>query len=231
MKRKLLFLAPLVLAACSNGGSVNLDVTSDDLGENAQGVVSAYSTDLTTVQAVNVTVDEIWAHVDNKDDDKGSDDDSITGESVSDDGDKWQLISDEDRTIDLMTVRNNATKPLGDLEMPEGKITQIRLKLKGAEAVGDRFRVVGAVTETNGNVCDLTLPKSAINPGVKISGVFKAMKIEAGGKYHAIINIKLKDSEKLADGGTACVYKLNPVLKVKKYEIESGDDSKADDKN
>lgn len=222
MKRKLLFLAPLVLAACSNGGSMNLDVTSDDLGENAQGVVSAYAgTDLTTVKAVSVTVDEIWAHVD----DKEAKEDSITGESISDDGDKWQLISDEDRTIDLMTVRNNATKPLGDLELPAGKITQIRLKLKAGEAVGDRFRVVGAVTEADGTVCDLTLPKSAINPGVKISGVFKAMKIEAGGKYHAVINLKLKESEKVADGST-CAYKLNPVLKVKKYEIESGDDSK-----
>lgn len=226
MKRKLLFIAPLVLAACSNGGSVNLDVTSDDLGENAQGVVSAYATDLTTVKAVTVTVDEIWAHVDNKDDKA---DDSITGESISDDGDKWQLISDEDRAIDLMTVRNNATKPLGDLELPAGKITQIRLKLKAGEAVGDRFRVVGAVTEADGTVCDLTLPKSAINPGVKISGVFKAMKIEAGGKYHAIINIKLKDSEKLADGST-CAYKLNPVLKVKKYAIESEGDAATDDK-
>lgn len=222
MKRKFLLVAPLLLAACSNGGSMNLDVTSDDLGENANGVVSASGgVDLTTVKAVNVTVDEIWAHVDSKD----AKDDSITGESISDDGDKWQLISDEDRTIDLMTVRNNATKPLGDLEVPAGKITQIRLKLKAAEAVGDRFRVVGAVTEADGTVCDLTLPKSAINPGVKISGVFKAMKIEAGGKHHAIINIKLKDSEKVADGST-CAYKLNPELKVKKYEIESGDDKK-----
>jgi hypothetical protein len=220
MKRKLLFVAPLVLAACSSGGNMSLDVTSDDLGENAQSVTA--SADLTTVKSVSVTVDEIWAHVDDKD----SKEDSITGESISDAGDKWQLISDEDVTLDLMTVRNNATKPLGDLELPEGKITQIRLKLKGTEAVGDRFRVVGAVTETNGNACDLTLPKSAISPGVKISGVFKAMKIEAGGKYHAIINIKLKDSEKLADGGTACVYRLNPELKVKKYEIESGDEKK-----
>jgi hypothetical protein len=225
MKRKLLFLAPLVLAACSNGGNMNVDVTSDDLGENAQGVVSAFGTDLTTVKAVNVTVDEIWAHVD----DKEAKEDSITGESISDDGDKWQLISDEDRTIDLMTVRNNATRPLGELELPAGKITQIRLKLKAGEAVGDHFRVVGAVTEADGTVCDLRLPKSAINPGVKISGVFKAMKIEAGGKYRAVINLKLKESEKLADG-TTCAYKLNPVLKVKKYEIESGAEATVDDK-
>lgn len=216
MNRKFLFAAPLILAACGSNGTVSMDATSDDLSDNAQGVVSAFGTDLTTVQSVKVTVDEIWAHVEDTKEAK----DSITGESVSDDDKKWQLVSSDDVVLDLMTVRNNATKPLGDIPVPAGKITQIRLKLKGTTADGDRFRIPGAVTETDGTVCDLTLPKSAINPGVKISGVFKAMQIENGGKYHAIINIKLKDSAKESTTGT-CTYRLNPEMKVKKYEVEN----------
>jgi hypothetical protein len=219
MNRKLLFVAPFVLAACGGGGTMNLDVTSDE-SDNAQSIVTASGVDLSKIQSVKVTVDEVWAHVDNKD---AKDD--VKGEDVSDNGDKWELVSEEDREIDLMTVRNNATKPLGELEMPEGKITQIRLKLKGGTESGDRFRIAGAVTESNGTACDLSVPKSAISPGVKISGAFKAMKIEAGGKYHAIINLKLTDTTKESDG-TTCVYKLNPVLKVKKYAAASGTDGK-----
>lgn len=216
MNRKLLFAAPLILAACGSNGTVSMDATSDDLSDNAQGIVTASSgTDLTTVKSVNVTVDEIWAHVENKDAK-----DSITGESISDDDKSWELVSSDDVVLDLMTVRNNATKPLGDIEMPAGKITQLRLKLKGTTAEGDRFRIPGAVTEADGTVCDLTLPKSAISPGVKISGTFKAMQIENGGKYHAIINLKLKDSAKDTATTGTCTYRLNPEMKVKKYEVK-----------
>lgn len=213
MNRKLLLVAPFVLAGCGGAGTMNLDITSDE-SDSALGLVTASAVDLSKIQSVKVTVDEIWAHVDNKD---AKDD--VKGEDVADDGDKWELVSEADQELDLMTVRDNATKPLGELELPEGKVTQIRLKLKGGTESGDRFRIAGAVTEVGGATCDLSVPKSAISPGVKISGVFKAMKIEAGGKYHAIINLKLTDTTKESDG-TACVYKLNPVLKVKKYEVK-----------
>jgi hypothetical protein len=219
MNRKLLFVAPFVLAACGGGGTMNLDITSDE-SDNALGggsVTASSGVDLSKIQSVKVQVDEVWAHVDNKD---AKDD--VKGEDISDSGDKWQLVSEEDRELDLMTVRNNATKPLGELEMPAGKITQIRLKLKGGTEAGDRLRIAGAVVETSGTACDLSVPKSAVSPGVKISGAFKAMQIENGGKYHAIINLKLTDTTKETDG-TTCVYKLNPVLKVKKYEVKSED--------
>jgi hypothetical protein len=216
MNRKLLLVAPFVLAACGGGGTLDLDLTSDE-SDNALGLVTASAVDLSKIQSVKVTVDEIWAHVDNKD---AKDD--VKGEDVADDGDKWELVSEADQEIDLMTVRDSATKPLGELELPEGKVTQLRLKLKGGTESGDRFRIAGAVTEASGTTCDLSVPKSAISPGVKISGAFKAMKIEAGGKHHAIINLKLTDTTKEADG-TGCVYKLNPVLKVKKFEVKADD--------
>ncbi|HYO53355.1 DUF4382 domain-containing protein [Archangium sp.] len=228
MKRKLLFVAPLLLAACG-GSSLSLDINSDDAAENAPlSSVRAFndSVDLTTVKSVKVTVSEIWVHVDG-DDAK----DDVDGTKVEDSAKGWQQVSSEEKSFDLMTVRNEATKPLGDLTVPEGKITQIRLKLKGTAPEGsDKYRIAGAVEEASGTVCDLIVPRSAINPGVKISGVYKAMEIEAGGKHHAIISLKLKDSEKLTDGGATCAYRLNPELKVKKFErkdeSETGDDKK-----
>jgi hypothetical protein len=234
LKRNLLLVAPLFLAACG-GGSLSLDINSDDAAENTTlSSVRALgeSVDLTTVKSVKVTVSEIWVHVEDvatKTDD--ANDDKVEGSKIDDSSKHWEQVSSEEHSFDLMTVRNDATKPLGDLTVPEGKITQIRLKLKGTAAEGsDKYRIAGAVEETNGTVCDLIVPSSAINPGVKIEGIFKAMKIEASGKHHAVISLKLKDSEKLSGTGT-CAYRLNPVLKVKKYEVESGDDKGDDSKN
>lgn len=225
MKRTLLFVAPFLLAACGGAGSLSLDINSDDAAQNnALSTVRAFeSVNLTTVKSVKVTVREIWVHVEGT-----SAKDQVKGDEVEDSGSSWQQVSSEEKTIDLMTVRNQTTQPLGDIAVPQGKLTQIRLKLKGTAAEGsDKYRIAGAVEEATGAVCDLIVPKSAIEPGVRISGDFKAMQIDAGGKHHAIISLKLSDSEKLADGGATCAYRLNPELKVKKFEKdenESGDD-------
>lgn len=234
MKRNLLFVAPLLLAACG-GGSLSLDINSDDAAENTtlstvRSLSDSAAVDLTTVRSVKVTVSEIWVHVEDKATKTEAGDDKVEGDKVEDSGKSWQQVSSEERTIDLMTVRNAATKPLGDIAVPDGKITQIRLKLKGTAPEGsDKYRIAGAVEEIDGTVCDLIVPRSAVSPGVKIEGVFKAMKIEAGGKHHAVISLRLKDSAKLVDGGATCAYRLNPVLKVKKFEIEHEDES-GDDK-
>lgn len=232
MKRNLLFVAPLLLVACG-GGSLSLDINSDDAAENTtQSTVRALedgtkTPDLTTVKSVKVTVTEIWVHVASDDAKEAAKGEEVKGEEVEDSSKGWQKVFSEETTIDLMTVRNEATKPLGDIPVPAGKITQIRLKLKGSAAEGkEKYRLAGAVEETDGTMCDLIVPQSAIDPGLKISGIYKAMKIDASGKYHAIISLKLNESSKLADGGATCAYQLNPVLKVKKFEPGKGDSTK-----
>jgi hypothetical protein len=210
MKRHFLLAAPLFLAACG-GGNVGLDLTSDDASDNA--LTAQAAADLNTIKSITLTVDEVWVHTSGKD---AKDD--VKGEDVGDTAGGWQRVSEEDQAFDLMALRTGTTAALAELDLPEGKITQIRLKLKGGEEAGDRVRLVGAVTDSSGNKCDLSVPKSAINPGVKISGVFKAMKIEGSEKYRATVNLKIKDTTK--DGAAGCVYKLNPVLKIKKYEVD-----------
>lgn len=215
-QRYVLVAAPLWLVGCG-GGDLSLAVTSDDLGENTQQLVTA--ADLTSVRSVNVTVDEIWVHVSDKDSK-----DDVKGEDVPDDGEGWEQVASDDLPLDLMTVRNQATRPLGDFPLPEGKVDQIRLRLKTDGELGDRRRITGAVTEQDGTVCDLSVPASVIEPGLKITGLLKAMKIESGGKHRALLNLKIKDSARL--DGAACVYKLDPVLKVKSYEQVAGEGSK-----
>jgi hypothetical protein len=212
MKRRLVLLAPLMLAACSSGATLNVSLTSDDAGENAL-VSASGSVDLTTVKSVNLTVSEMWAHVED------SAPDSLKGDEVDDDDKQWVRLSAEEKTLDLITVRSQTSAFFDSLEIPQGKLTQLRLKLKPGNAdPSGRARYPGAVVQADGTACDLLVPTSAISPGVKISGAFKAMNIEADGKHLAVLNIKLKDSEKL--NGSPCTYRLNPELKVKKFELD-----------
>jgi hypothetical protein len=205
MKRPLL-VAPLLLAACG-GGELGLSLTSDDLADNSLSLSAP--ADLTTVRALNVTVDEVWVHV-------SSDDipDVVKGEDVEVASDGWHLLTAEDRSFHVMTVRGGAAFPLGAFPLPTGRLTQVRLKLKAylAPAVA-RASLPGAVVEQDGTACDLSVPASVIEPGLKLSGLLPTMRIEAGGRYRALVNLKIKDSTRL-DGAT-CAYKLDPVLKVK----------------
>ena len=205
MQRSLL-LAPLLLAACG-GGDLSLSITSDDLGDNARGF--NHPADLTTVKSLRVTVDEIWVHVA-----EAGAPDAVRGEDVPDGAGGWHLLTTEDQSFDLMTVRSGATRSLGDFPVPAGKLTQVRLRLKADSALaGAQAHVAGAVVEQDGTACDLHVPLSACEPGLKVSGTLTAMPVEAGGRYRALVNLKIKDSTKLH--GDTCGYKLDPVLKVR----------------
>ncbi|MFP2908839.1 DUF4382 domain-containing protein [Pyxidicoccus sp. 3LFB2] len=212
MKHPLL-VAPLLLAACG-GGELALSITSDDLGDNSQRL--ATSADLTTVKSLRLTVDEVWVHVSGTDTPH-----ELRGEDIPDTGDGWHLLTTVDQSFDLMTVRGGATRLLGGFPVPEGHLTQVRLKLKPEMALtGERGRLAGAVVEQDGTACNLSLPASVFEPGLKLSGVLTPLRLEAGGTRRALINLKIKDSTKL-DGDT-CVYKLDPVLKVRWLQPVSG---------
>jgi hypothetical protein len=201
MKRSLL-IAPLLLTACG-GGQLSLSLTSDDMGASALG--GRASSDLTTVRSLRLTVDEVWVHL-------------ADAEDAREDGEAgWRRVTDADQSFDLMTVRGDATLWLGDFPLPEGQVTQVRLKLRsGATTEGARVSLPGAVVEQDGTVCDLSLPASAFEPGLKLSGTVEAMRIDSGGHHRALINLTIKDSARLS--GAACAYTLEPVLKVKRLQ-------------
>ena len=108
MKRNLLLVAPLFLAACG-GGSLSLDLNSDDAAENTSlsSVRSSLSeaVDLTTVKSVKVTVSEIWAHVEDKDvktDEAG--DDKVEGSKIDDSSKHWVQVSSSENTFSSIST-------------------------------------------------------------------------------------------------------------------------------
>lgn len=210
MKRPFL-IAPLLLTACG-GGELSVSLTSDDLG--ASVLAQDSHADLTTVKSLKLTVDELWVHV--------ADTDAPELEKGGEEGASgWRLLTGADQPVDLMMVRHSATLSVGDFPLPEGKLTQVRLKLKpDGVPLGERARLPGAVIEQGGTVCDLSLPSSAFDPGLKLSGAVEAMRVESGGRHRVLFNLNIKDSAKLH--GDPCTYALDPVLKVKRFESEPG---------
>lgn len=239
MKRLLSLMVPaMALAACSGTSSVHVALNSDDTQSTSQQPLSDAppAADLTTVQHVNVTVTEVDVHV--SDEGTGSTNtgsgsaqsgssqeanDDVRGEDVSDTDSGWHVISSTAKTVDLMGVRGTATADLADGTVPAGRITQVRLKLQSSGDAGNGDdKITGAVVDADGTTCDLIVPHSAINPGIKIVGTFKAAHIAGGAAYNAVVNLPLKDSTRLTAAGAAgtCAFRLSPVIRLKSVEAE-----------
>jgi hypothetical protein len=117
-----------------------------------------------------------------------------------DHGAGWRTVFDTPRSFDLLKLQNDVTAALGELEVPAGKITQIRLFIDPAGT--------NAITLTDGRVCPLGLQVDN-NTGVKIIHPFK---IAAGQTTEVVIDFDLKES---VSQDAPCTFTLAPVIKVK----------------
>ena len=121
LTRKLALFASAGLAACGSG-HLHLDLNSDDSASAlAAGSVEqplSAATDLTGVAHVNVVVTEVDVHLA---DEKAKDD--VVSTDVKDNDGGWHVVTTDPQPFDLMTIRADATKPLGDIDLPAGKIT------------------------------------------------------------------------------------------------------------
>ena len=195
--KNLASLAVLVLAAaCGSGtGTVTLALTDA-------------ASDLAGVTAIKVTLASIQVHVADKDEAKNGDpaDTSVDNDS------KWVTLTPSVKTFDLMTLTGDATAGLGSLELPTGKITQIRLFLDTTKAEYNKV-------ELGTQICNLDTSKVDAK-GIKINHPFKALAVNKDGKVEAVIDFVASDSiTKSAD----CVYQLKPVIKIKKVKIDGAD--------
>lgn len=179
----------VMLGGCSGTGTVALQLTDAPV-------------DTEELASVFVTLAGAEVHVVQTD----------TAESESDDpaidqDNKWVSVPLERTTVDLLTLRDGVFAPLGEAEVPEGKITQIRLRL---DAAGRNEVVTKA-----GATCSLDL--RAVEPtGVKIAQVFKAVEVRAG--YVSDLLLDFDVAESLShDGG--CAYALKPVVKLVKSSV------------
>src|SRR5688500_2473543 len=108
-----LALAPALLLAASCGNTtVTLELTDAP-------------PDMTKIEHVFITLDRVEVHVAGDDDD---DDDDAKKDVAADDHDGgWRDVPAPESTFDLVALRNDVRASLGELELPSGKITQIRL--------------------------------------------------------------------------------------------------------
>ena len=195
--QKLSIVAALALAtACGSGtGTVALSLTDA-------------AADLTGVTAIKITLASIQVHVADKDEGKDGDpaDTSIDSDS------KWVSLVPTVKTFDLMTLTNDTTASLGTLELPTGKITQIRLFLDTSKPEYNRV-------ELGAQLCNLDTSKVEVK-GIKINHPFKALAVNKNGKDEAVVDFVASDSiTKTGD----CAYKLAPVIKIKKAKVDGKD--------
>ncbi len=172
--------------------------------EPAQSTATLYLMDAPPagVTSVIVHVASIQVHVDDKS--KTTSDDAADTKKDADG--KWRTLV-VNKPVDLVLAQTETVAvKLGELPLPEGKITQIRLILdptqKNTAKVGDK-------------TCDLDLSK--IKDGLKINHPFKALDVGTGKKHQAWIDYKLDEAMEV----TKDCYALKPVLKLKKFKTDA----------
>ena len=171
----------LALAGCGGGGVV-VDITDAP-------------PDLATIDHVYISLGSVDVHVVDKEDKESGD---------KEDPNKWQTVEPRAGRIDLMALQNDVTQTLGELDLPGGKITQIRLFID-EEAENE-------VIQKDGQVCALDL-SSVDKTGLKINHPFKAIDVEE--RVRVVVDFDLKES---IDQEGDCSYALKPVIKLKTTE-------------
>ena len=155
------------------------------------------------VTAVNIWVASMEAHVASESD-PTTDSDPTDGR-IDDDG-QWHSLN-VDRSIDLVAHEGESTaEVLGQLPLPAGKITQIRLVIDTGKANTATFNRV---------VCNLDTTQVA-KKGIKINHVFKAFGSHDGGKLDVLVDFQLDKS--LTPAGNC--FALSPSLHLTKVKID-----------
>ena len=155
------------------------------------------------VTSVKIYVASMQVHVDDK---------SKTSSTLDgiDDDQKWHSLS-VNKTIDLVQHQGEtAALVLGQLGLPVGKITQIRLLLDTTKP---------NTATLNGVVCNLDTSKVA-QKGIKINHVFKAFESKNGAKHDIWVDFKLDESLKPAGN----CFELEPKLKLHKVKTDGKDE-------
>ncbi len=186
----------LGLGACAGEGRLVLKVTDAPPDTDA-------------MNAVLVTLSGVEAHVVARHDKDDSADKADKDLGKPDKETGWRFLVAPPHTFDLLRLQNGVIETLGELGLPEGKITQIRLHIDQAGP--------NEVHLTDGRVCLLDL-RNVDKTGIKINHPFKALDVAPGRTTEVLIDFDLKESvSKDAD----CVYRLAPVIKIKSVKSDT----------
>jgi len=156
------------------------------------------------VTAVRVMIAAMQVHIAKSDGPDMSD----PNDGSIDDDDKWVSLS-VNRTIDLVQHQGEtAAEVLGELPLPDGKLTQIRLVI-------DTGMPANNVATFNGTDCNLDVEKVA-KKGVKINHPFKAFETQVAQHHQVLVDFDLEQS--LKEKGSC--FELEPKLKLVKVKSE-----------
>ena len=207
MKRWLSMWATAALVGCG-GGNVAVEVERD-----ASAATDGTSlSELEAAQSVRLPIAEVRLH--------------LANEAASDDQGGWQTLPLETREVDLLALPIDGSVFLGDLSLPAGKITQIRLRLAATGGEGEERVIAGAVTEADGSICDLIVPASAWEQGVKIVHPFKLIDVDPAQRVTLVLAFALQDASRSSEAG-GCAWRLRPVLKLMKPTVEPAPQAQA----
>lgn len=199
MKRLTCTLVALLLAGCG-GGNVAVELVPEGAGYvMATGTNGSALANAATTRSVKLMIAEVSAHVA-----------SGKGEGG------WHVVSSSRREVDLQAITVDKGELFGDAQLPPGKITQLRIKLArngGDDGEDGRVVLEQAVVERDGTNCDLSVPSSAFDPGLKLTGAFKAIDVDPEKRSTFVVAVDLKDASR-DDSGDGCVWRLNPVIKL-----------------
>ncbi|MBI3179997.1 MAG: DUF4382 domain-containing protein [Deltaproteobacteria bacterium] len=158
------------------------------------------------VTKVEIFVASMQVHLAKLDDDHTTSD---PADSSIDDDDSWESLT-VNRSIDLVAHQGEgAAEVLGQLDLPEGKITQIRLQIDTSQP---------NTATKNGAECDLDVGKVA-KKGIKINHPFKAFDVTSDHKHVVIVDFELDKSLKAIGD----CFELEPKLKLHKFKLDGVD--------
>ncbi len=194
-----LFLA-LAVDGCSDGATLELKLMDAPAG----------------VEHVNLLVGSIQAHVaggaenDKGEGQPGEEQADPADSSIDNDG-SWNTL-EVNKTIDLMAHQGELNAlSLGELSIPEGKITQLRLILDTSAPANNTVTV-------NGVACNLDITQMNAN-GIKINHAFKFIPAEAEDRVEITVDFDLDHSLVPSD---SC-FLLKPVLKLQRVKVNGED--------
>jgi hypothetical protein len=186
----LVVFAPLALAACGRGGTVALELT--DAPPN-----------ITAIKSVEVTLGKVEIHASHACGGKG--DRGGARDQGGEERGEWIAVSESAGTFDLLSLRNDVTAPLGEVEV-WGEIDRIRTHI---DTTGKNQVVL-----QSGQTC--ALDTSGIGPGgIDIGHAFEPIEAPRGGRATVVVDFDLEQS---LDQNGPCSFVLAPVFAIKRVE-------------
>lgn len=191
----LVLLTPFALAACGRGG----------------GTVAIELTDaapiLSSLDKVEVSLTKVEIQSEHSCHGGRGDHDGSKMASDDDQGGKWETINEQAGTFDLLSLQNDVTAPLGEIDV-WGEVNRIRMHIDLAGT--------NQVILSDGQVCPLDMSRVP-SGGVDISHPFEPIDVPHGDRATVVVDF---DIEQSLDEMAPCSFALQPVLTIKRIETE-----------